>query len=263
MTAVVPVVAALALALAVVAAGRREGYAAKPPAGAIVATKLSDFKIVDDSLVYPRGAGPEVTNITQTAPGTFKFLLRHRGSWYDGDRDLQWNDKGKDKSRAEVAKLKDMPDMKVGETWDIGTTVWLSRSFVPSAGYCHIMQPVLHQSHVTLAALDGDDVTANLKVYSNGVGTPSKLVRSFTIKRGVWTSIVVRVKIATNGSYACSVNGDAFAGAASSLDTTKGADLGFRPKWGLYGTSRGVGGRELGDSVVYHKNIYARKVSGG
>ena len=256
--ALVTAAALLAAACLLLRRPRTAGYSAKPPAGAIVATKLSDFKTVDDSLVFPRGAGPEITNITQTAPGTFKFLLRHRGSWYDGDRDLKWNDQGKDKSRAEVSRIKAAPQMRVGETWDIGTTVWLGRSFVPSVGYCNIMQPVLHQSYLTLDGLDGDSVTAKLNVFSNGIGSASKLARAFTIKRGAWTSIVVRVKFGTDGSYKCSVNGDAFTGV--SIDTTK-PDTDFAPKWGLYSTNRGVGGRAMGDSLVYHKNIYVRKVS--
>lgn len=43
------------------------------------------------------------------------------------------------------------------------------------------------------------------------------------------------------------------------MDTTKGEQP-FRSKWGLYGTSRGVGGRKLGDQILRHKNIYVRKV---
>lgn len=234
------------------------GGGVDPPAGAQVATALSDFKNVDDSLVFPRGAGPEIVNITQTAPGTFRFELRHRGSWYDGDRDLKWNDQGKDKSRAEVSKFRKASDMRVGETWDIATTVRLDPSFVPSRGYCNIMQPVYDQSYLTLTGVSGDEVTAKLMVFTDGIGSSQKLAREFTIRRGQWTSIVVRVHFATDGSYKCSVDGDAFQGV--SLDTTRG-DQPFRSKWGLYGTNRAVKGATLGDQIVFHRNIYVRKVS--
>lgn len=239
---------------------RREGYVKNPPADAQVAVVLKDdFKTVDNSLVFPRGAGPEITNITQQAPGEFKFVLRHRGSWYDGDRDLKWNDQGKDKSRAEVSGFKKAPasGMTVGSTWDIATTVRLGPTFVPSRGYCNIMQPVYDQSYLTLSDLNGNDVTAKLMVFTNGIGSEQKLARQFTIKRGQWTTIVVRVKFDKNGSYTCSVNGDEFKGV--DMDTTKGEQP-FRSKWGLYGTSRGVGGRKLGDQILRHKNIYVRKV---
>ena len=246
-------------------ARRKDGLATPrvpgtPPAGAIVAVNLSDFATVDDSLVFPRGAGPEIVNITQLAPATFKFVLRHRGSWYDGDRDLKWNDDGHDKSRAEVSRLggKNGPTMKPGETWDIGTTVWLDPSFVPSAGYCNIMQPVWDQSYLNLTAVNGNDVTARLMVFTNGIGSNNKVAREFTIRRGMWTSIVVRIKFATNGYYKCSVNWDPFQGV--NMDTTKGSQP-FRAKWGLYSTGlRDINDRTLGDSIVQHRNIYMYKV---
>lgn len=232
-----------------------------PPQGSLVANRLSDFKTVDNSLVFPEGAGPEIVNITEVGPATFQFVLRHRGAWYDGDRDLKWNKNGHDKSRAEVSRLgsKKGPAMKVGDTWDIATTVRLDPTFVPSASYCNIMQPVYDQSFLTLKDINGDDVRAELTVFTDGIGSSTKIARTFTIKRGVWTSIVVRVKFASNGSYLCSINGDAFTGV--NMNTTKGTQP-FRSKWGLYGTgTRGVRSRTLGDSIVFHRNIYVRKVA--
>ena len=261
MSVLLVVLAVLAVVAAVLVLmgrpGVREGYDPKPPSGALVAAKLSDFKTVDNSLVFPRGAGTEIVNITEEGPAEFRFVLRHRGSWYDGDRDLKWNDQGKDKSRAEVSGFKKAPEMRVGETWDIATTVRLGPTFTPSKGYCNIMQPVYDQSYLTLDAVNGDSVTAKLMAFTNGIGSTAKMVRQFTIKRGEWTSIVVRVKFASDGYYRCSVNGDTFKGV--DMDTTKGEQP-FRSKWGLYGTHRAVGGGTLGDQVMRHKNIYVRKV---
>lgn len=229
----------------------------RPPQGAIVANRLSDFRTVDDSKVWPRGAGPEIVNITEIGPRTFNFVLRHRGSWHDGDRDK--NDPKK--SRAEVSSLggKKGPGMRVGETWDIATTVRLDPGFVPSRGYCNIMQPVFDQSYLSLGKTRGDEVTAQLMAFTNGIGSQARLVRQFTITRGRWTPIVVRVKFAANGSYACSVNGDAFQGI--NLNTTRGSQP-FHPKWGLYGPSgNDVNNRPLRDQIVQHANIYCARVN--
>lgn len=255
------------------------------PKGAFVAEKLSDFgKGVDNSLVFPRGAGPEIDNITQVGPRHFRFELRMRGdpwsphnpkgtkgAWYDGDRDLQWNEGKRDgkyhaKSRAEVNWVLDKTKFKVAmknnETWDIATTVKLDPNFVPGRGYCNIMQPVFDQSFLNLTGIKGDDVTADLTVFTGSkIGTPRKVVRSFVIKRGVWTSIVVRIKFAKNGKYELSVNGDAFKG--FEFDTGKlFAERGVGMKWGLYTQNRGnVLGKPMKDLIVEHRDIYVRKVA--
>ena len=247
-----------------------------PPAGAIVAENLKDFGSVDDSLVFPRGAGPEIKNITQIAPRTFNFVLRHRGNpwsplnpkgvkgaWYDGDRDLKWNEGKKDgkyhdKSRAEVTGLR-TPKFEVGHTWDIATTVRLDPAFSPSRGYCNLVQPVFDQSFLTLKKIKGDAVTAELTVFTNGIGSPVKVARSFVITRGQWTPIVVRVKFAKDGFYQCSVNGDAFQGV--NMNTTNGRQP-FGPKFGLYMTATSdVNRQPLGDSIVQHTNIYCRRAA--
>lgn len=232
------------------------GPTTKPPAGAVVATRLSDFRNVDDSKVYPRGAGPEIINITEVGPRHFRFVLRHRGGWQDGDR----NKNDPKKSRAEVSGLggKNGPGMRVGETWDIATTVRLDPTFVPSRGYCNIMQPVFDQSYLSVGKVRGDDVAAELVAFTNGIGSATRSVRKFTIRRGQWTSIVVRVKFGSNGSYACSVNGDEFKGV--SMDTSRGSQP-FRSKWGLYGpTGTNVNNQPLKDLILEHANIYLRKV---
>ena len=247
-----------------------------PPPGAIVAETLKDFskgKGVDDSLVFPRGAGPEITNITQVAPRHFKFVLRHRGNpwspfntrgtkgaWYDGDRNLEWNEgkrdgKYHDKSRAEVNGLP--AKISNGETWDIATTVKLDKNFVPSQSYCNIMQPVFDGSFLSLTGIRGNTVTGSLFVFPNGIGSGIKTARDISIPRGEWVSIVIRVKFARDGFYQMSINGDAFKGI--NLDTTK-ARFPYSNKWGLYCTATiDVTGKPMNDSIVEHKNIYMRK----
>jgi hypothetical protein len=224
-----------------------------PPAGAIVANHLSDFRTVDNSLVYPRGAGPEIVNITEIGPRVFRFLLRHRGSWHDGDRDK--NDPKK--SRAEVSGLYPR-GMQVGETWIVGTTVRLDPSFVPARGYQNILQ-VFDQAYLTLGKVRGDQVDAELMAFSNGIGSSARSVRKWTITRGQWTSIRIRIKFATNGRYEVSVNDDPFQGI--DIDTTKGC----RPcstKFGIYGpVGTNVNGEPLKDLIAQHSNIYMSKVA--
>ena len=254
----------------------------EPPQGAVVGETLKDFQVTD-SLVFPRGAANEIPNITQIAPRVFNFLLRHRGNphagqkgaWYDGDRDLQWNEgrhkslKGKpgaykDKSRAEMCCLKGIgtragPKLGVGDTWLIGTTVRLDPDFVPSKGYCNVMQPVFDQSFVTLFRLTGNVVRAKLVVFSNGIGSAQLIAREFDIPRGEWVSLAVRVHFAKKGKYELSVNGDPFRGIAA--DTTKGRQP-FGSQWGLYGSgTKDVNNKPLGDSQLQHRNIYLKKLS--
>jgi hypothetical protein len=256
------------------------------PPGAMVADNLSDFgKGVDDSLVFPRGAAPEIKNVTQVAPRHFRFELRMRGdpwtplnpggtrgAWYDGDRNLEWNEGKRDgkyhpKSRAEVnwvlEKTKFKVPMKNNETWEIATTVKLDPNFVPSRGYCNIMQPVFDQSFLNLTGIKGDDVTADMTVFTNSkIGGPQKVARSFVIKRGVWTSIVLRIKFGKDGRYDVSVNGDPFKGIG--FDTGKiFASRGIGMKWGIYSQNKkngSVEGKPMKDLIVEHKNIYVRKV---
>lgn len=253
----------------------------KTPEDAIVADNLADFgkgRGIDKSLVFPRGAAPEIDNITQIAKGHFRFELRMRGdpwsphnprgkkgAWYDGDRDLKWNEGRRDgeyhdKSRAEVHDLfRDTPrgpDMKVGQTWDIATTVKLDNNFVPSDSYCNIMQPVFDQSFLNLTGIKGDDITAQLMVFTNGIGSQIKIARTFTIRRGVWTSIIVRVKFSKDGKYEVSVDGDAFKGIG--VDTSKQVG---GSKWGLYSrATTNVLGKPMKDLIVEHRDIYVCKV---
>jgi hypothetical protein len=242
-----------------------------------VAETLKDFnkgKNVDDSLVFPRGAAPEITNITQIAPRHFKFVLRHRGNpwspynprgtkgaWYDGDRDLEWNEgkrdgKYHDKSRAEVSGLP--AKISNGETWEIATTVKLDKNFVPSQSYCNLMQPVFDGSFLSLTGIKGNVVTGSLFVFPNGIGSGIKTARDIAIPREQWVSIRIRIKFAKDGFYQLSVNGDAFKGI--NLDTTK-ARFPYSNKWGLYCTATtDVTGKPMIDSIVEHKNIYMRKI---
>jgi hypothetical protein len=248
-----------------------------PPSGSIVAETLKDFnkgKNVDDSLVFPRGAAPEITNITQIAPRHFKFVLRHRGNpwspynprgtkgaWYDGDRDLEWNEgkrdgKYHDKSRAEVSGLP--AKISNGETWEIATTVKLDKNFVPSQSYCNLMQPVFDGSFLSLTGIKGNVVTGSLFVFPNGIGSGIKTARDIAIPREQWVSIRIRIKFAKDGFYQMSVNGDAFKGI--NLDTTK-ARFPYSTKFGLYCTAtKDVTGKPMNDTIVEHKNIYMKKM---
>jgi hypothetical protein len=221
----------------------RQSRAPAPP-GAMVAEALSDFVAVDDSLV---------ADITQVAPGTFNFALRHRGF-------------PRLPRVAQVGHLrgygygKGSPRMKVGETWDVATTVRLDPDFRPSRRSCYIMQPVVDQSYLTLTDLRGDLVTARLMFLPFGRTGPAQTVRTFTIRRGEWTRIVVRVRFADDGFYKCSVNGDVFSGLPNA-DTAR-PGLRKRNKWGLYTTATvDVAGNLLNDSTVQHRDIYIRRVS--
>ena len=258
---------------------------AAPPAGAVVGESMKDFKY-SDSLVFPKNTpgAEEIQNVTQVGPRTFNFTLRHRGNpwatnnpkgvrgaWYDGDRDLQWNEgkhegnvgKYKDKSRAELSCLKGLnAPFAVGTTWLIGTTVRLDPAFRPAAGYCNLMQPVGHQSFFTMHAIKGDTVTATLRVFENGIGSRQIDVRTVKLKRGEWTTLVIRVKIAQDGEYALSVNGDEFQG-KKGLDTTRGHTRGppFGGTWGLYGSGTwDVDRKPLNDSTLQHSNMFLKKL---
>lgn len=250
-----------------------------PPRGARVVRALSDFKSVDDSLVFPRGAAPEIKNITQDADGTFRFVLRHRGNpwskvnpkgtrgaWYDGDRDLEWNEgkrdgKYHDKSRAEVSGAFDLTQ-RYGETWEYATTFKVDNDFVPSVGYCNLMQPVLHVCWLGLDSIRGDTISASLD-YTKAVRgfAPSATARSFTFKRGEWVSIVVRIKIHdSQGTLEASINGDDFRGVRNVKMNNQDAKGAYVCKWGIYGSgTTNVNRQPLGDWTVMHKNVWLRK----
>jgi hypothetical protein len=252
--------------------GTGDGGGLAPPAGAKVLETMRDVRFTE-SLVYPRGKAPEIKNIVEVAPRHFRFTLRHRWhseGWYDGDRDLKWNEgrhagyvgKRVAKSRAEITMASPDKPFDVGTTWLIGTTVRLAPDFVPSKGYCNIMQPLNHQSFLNLIGISGDVVTAALCVFKDGVGTPITVARKVGIKRGEWTTLVVRVKIAKNGAYALSINGDDFQGVAG-IDTTKSGDRTppFGGNWGLYGTGESdVRGKPLGDQTVEHRDMFVKKL---
>lgn len=242
------------------AAAAAAGGAGRVPAGATTARTLADFDNVDRSLVYPRGAAPTIDHVTQLAPGVFNFLLRHRGAWYDGDRDLEWNYKGHPKSRAEVF-LK-QPKIRVGETWDFGTTVRLDPDFVPSESYCNIAQPVFSLGFFTLTGQKGDDITGEYYYNENpdAIGQKLRLVRSVTFRRGRWTSFVFRIKFDKKGGMRLSMDGDTLRG-LDGIDTSRPRK--FNYKVGLYGTGlKDVHGKQLGDSQLQHRDIYMVKVSG-
>ncbi len=235
-----------------------------PPPGASVVETMRDISW-GDSLVWPPGSAQEIPNITNPSPRMFVFTLRHRGAWYDGDRDLKNNRKGLDKSRAEIYALRKLGTDKpftLGSTWLLGFTVRLAPDFVPSRGYSNLSQPVNHQSFLNMVKLKGDTVTAQLSVFKDGVKTPISIARTVEFKRGEWTTFVVKMTFAKDGYYGLSVNGDEFKGIK--IDTTKGGDRKppFGLNVGLYGSATtGVDGKPLGDQVAEYYNIFAKRVS--
>jgi hypothetical protein len=255
-----------------------------PPPGARVARSLKDFVGVDDSLVFPRRTAPEIKNITQQPDGSFKFVLRHRGNpwspinpkgvrgaWYDGDRDLKWNEgrhpgaigKYHDKSRAEVAGLAGV-NHKYGETWEYGTTFLLDPNFVPSKGYCNLMQPTTHVTWLEVNKIKGDEVSGALKYSLAKTGFhPAAVARPFTVRRNEWVTVVVRTKIhETDGILELSINGDKFQGVRGVRVNNESAKGRFTCKWGIYGSATwAVTGKALPDWVVFHRDIWARKVA--
>ena len=230
------------------------------PGGAIVARSLNDFKGVDDSKVFPPNKGhEEIVNITDKGQGIFEFYLRHRGSWYDGDRDLKWNSQGYDKSRAEVSQL-GSNTQKVGETWEYGTTFKVDKDFSPATGFCNLIQ-LFPISWLQLIKIGGDTITGSLKYTKTMNGFhPHASARDFTFKRNEWVSVVIRLKVhATDGECAISVNGDEFKGVRGRILKS---DKAYGAKWGLYmSATKDVNGKPLGDSKVWHSNVWVRKVS--
>lgn len=227
-----------------------------------MAKSLEDFRNVDDSKVFPPGKGPEIKNITQVGPYEFKFYLRHRSGWGDGDRSGEWNRKGHDKSRAEVSRMKRNGkeiEFKEGETWEIASTIWLAPDFVPSDSYCNLQQPVFDMLFLTCTDIRGDVVTVDLNMFSKGIGSKITTVRSVKVKRGEWNSFKTIVAFGKRGSVKMSFNGDQPRG-LEGVNTTL-QEKPWRSKYGLYGTmSRDVQGKKLGDSTVHHKYIYLRKL---
>lgn len=230
------------------------------PGNAIVAKTLNDFKGVDNSKVFPQNKGhPEITNITDKGNGVFEFYLRHRGSWYDGDRDLAWNRQGYDKSRAEVTQLGSKAQ-QVGETWEYGTTFKVDKDFSPATGFCNVMQQ-FPMSWIQLMKIKGETITGSLMYAKTMNGFhPHASARNFTFRRNEWVSLVIRLKIDDNdGECALSVNGDEFKGVRGRVLKS---DKSYGAKWGLYmSATKDVNGKPLGDSKVWHANVWVRQVS--
>ncbi len=235
--------------------------AAQPPQGAIVGESLRDFKWID-STVTPAGAAPEIQNIQELAPRIMCCVLRHRAGWHDGDRTLKTG-RYAQKARAEMCCLGGNTPYAIGSTWLIGTTFRVNPDFTSPKGFCQLMQPVLHQSYLQLDKISGDDCTASLRVFTKGLGSASKVVRTIRFKRGQWVPVVLRVTFGPNGEYALSHDGDGFQGIR--LDTStghvKGATVGkvnaFGGTWGLYMAAKG----HKGDAIVQHANMFIKKIA--
>ena len=218
---------------------------------------------VDDSEVWPKGKGSEIVNITDQGNGLFQFLLRHRGDWYDGDRDGKNNAEGKTKSRAELAGLKGAGVERAqayGETWEYGTSVCFAKDFVPSRGWCDIFQ-IFPVAWINLTGLDGDEIIGGLYyTASDDDFSQAGPVRTFRIKRGEWLTFSVRAKVhETDGELLLSINGDAYQGKRNfRLYSSKRPD--FDGKWGLYTSTESVERRPMKDALMWHRNIWMRQV---
>ena len=227
--------------------------------GGSVAMRLGDFGSIDDSLVFPKGKAEEIQNITDLGNGTFQFLLRHRGSWYDGDRDGRNNAKGLNKSRAE-ATGPGKSHQVANETWEYGTTFSAAKDFIPSSGFCNIFQ-LFPVAWLRITGLSGDTLSGALyHNTSDNDFSQSPPVREFKVKRGEWISFVIRAKVhASSGELTMSVGGDAFKGKTGfRLFSNKRKDFGS--KFGLYMSTTSATKQPLNDSTVWHRNVWARKV---
>ena len=226
---------------------------------------LSHFKWVD-SLVIPRGKAPDIPNIVQVDHGVFKHVLRMGPGWHDGDRD-KTTGRYAVKGRAEMSSLGGGTPMKQGETWLIGSTVMFADNFVPSKGYCHIAQPVLHQSYVTFD-LKGDTMVGAFMAVDYGgkagdaMRASHRKIRETSVKRGQWLSWVIKVKFGRDGYYGVSINGDDFRGIHinTEIGHTRGNQVArvssFGGTWGLYMIMNGP----PRDCVVYHANPFLKKI---
>lgn len=231
---------------------------AKPPSGAVVGDSLKKFTYTQSSVI-PKGAAKDINTITQVAPGITMHGLRFRGSWNDGDRSLTTGIHSY-KARAEMALGKEQ--YKVGGTYLIGTTVLLAPDFQPSQMYTNIEQPIHFQSYFTITG-SGNNLKGSLYAFTKGLGSPTKLVRSFDFPRNTWMNFVIKVKLGPQGYYGLSVNGDDFKGI--NLDTTigktsstgVGRGKAYGGTWGLYMTNKGM----KTDAVVFHAYPWYKQIA--
>ena len=233
---------------------------ATPPAGAIIGKGLSQFKWVDVK-VNPAGAAPEVPNITQVAPGVTKHFVRVGPTWHDANLRAGRQDH---KGRAEMTSLGGDTPWKLGETWIIGATTMFPKDFQIKSQFCQISQIPLHVGYFNMYKTTGDSVSGGVYVFSKGLGSPSRLIRSVTVKKGEWFSWTLRMKFAVDGRYECSINGDEFRGVAQdmSIGHIRNASVGkvqsFGGSWGLYiGDAQSGPPREI---AVYHANPFMKKL---
>lgn len=221
---------------------------------------LTQFKWVDSDVI-PKGAAPEIENIVQHAPGILKHILRVGNGWADGDRKITTGRQSQ-KGRAEVCCLHQNTPYKVGETWLIGSTLMFAPDFVPPPGYFQVAQPVLHQSFFNINKLSGNTMSGGMYVFEQGLGSPNRLVRKVSVKRGEWMTWTLKVKFGKDGYYGLSINGDEFQG--FNIDTSvghiQGANVGVvnahGGTWGAY-CPHGGSPRTM---VVYHAKPFIKKI---
>jgi hypothetical protein len=214
---------------------------------------LGDYRWIDTSVI-PRGAGPEIPNIRQVQRGVFAHTLRWRDGWHDGDRSLA-HGAYLQKGRAELCCLGGDTPMRIGQTWLIGTTILVPRDFAGARSFIDVGQLVHHQSYLDLDK-KGGSFKITLRVFRNGLGSPSIRVRATTVPPDTWVSLVTRVRFSREGAYALSVDGDEFV-EVDNIDTTysRSGDGTFGGTFGLYMKN----GR--GDCTIYTANNFIMKIA--
>ncbi len=238
-------------------------FLAAPRAGATVATGLSSFDGVEETLVryFPaerRFVPDGFVNIVDEGGGVFRMRLRHASDQWDGDRDTR----NRDRQRAEVKGLG--PHQKDGETFEYATTWRTDPLFHGSKRFCHLFQ---------LKSTDGDSgsplITMSIEQrpgqasvrYWSGGQKSSIAAREFRYVPGAWETVRIRVRTSrkSDGEVLVSVDGDPFQG-VHGVAVFRPDASDYRPKWGLY---RGVGpGTDLGDDFVEHKDVRADRLGG-
>lgn len=241
------------------------------PAGATVMKSKSSFKRIQEPVVYPKGAGSEIQNITDLGNGVVRFRLRVERSWWDGDgaAGAKGGGKAQDRQRAECRLLGGDIYQKKGETWEYGTTFRTNPGFkVYGKGWNDVMQLKTYSGFggsdmgmpLVKLTIDGSGSDLQLLAYSPAEGGRGKVTaRSHSFKPGEWVTAKFRVTTGSNGMLQMSINGDAFQGKSGVAMNGPGGSSSYNMKCGLY--------RKLhlpqmagADDYIDHKNTYIVKL---
>jgi hypothetical protein len=241
------------------------------PPGAMVMKSKHDFARIQEPVTYPKGAGPEIENISDIGNGIVRFRLRVEKNWRDGDGAAGEKGGGKvaDRQRAECRSLGGKGVyQKPGELWEYGTTVRTSPNFrvYGSKGGWRDVQQLKEYSSV-----DGKDTGMPLikitidrgssagklaiKAYSPAGGGRGELVAgTFEFTPGDWIIVKWRVKTGSDGLFQVSFNNGPFQGKTGVKMQGNGASA-WDLKVGLY--RKLVMPDMIGDdSYIDHKDTY-------